>query len=73
MSTPSMKIGRDGEKEITTFIVATNVIASRLPEHRPAGTPHARANYLKQRRMVRNSLYFIKGAAIYTMITREDS
>ena len=26
-----------------TFIVATNVIASRLPERRPTGTPHARA------------------------------
>ena len=26
------------------FIVATNVIASRLPECRPTGTPHARAN-----------------------------
>ena len=24
-----------------TFIVATNVIASRPPEHRPTGTPHA--------------------------------
>ena len=27
-----------------TFIVATNVIASRPPERRPTGTPHARAN-----------------------------
>ena len=26
-----------------TFIVATYVIASRLPEPRPTGTPHARA------------------------------
>ena len=26
-----------------TFIVATNVIASRPPERRPTGTPHARA------------------------------
>ena len=26
-----------------TFIVATNVIDSRPPEHRPTGTPHARA------------------------------
>ena len=25
------------------FIVATNVIASRPPERRPTGTPHARA------------------------------
>ena len=28
-----------------TFIVATNVIASRPPEYRPTGTPHARANF----------------------------
>ena len=27
-----------------TFLVATNVIASRPPERRPTGTPHARAN-----------------------------
>ena len=26
-----------------TFIVATNVIASRPPERRPTGTPHTRA------------------------------
>ena len=31
-------------KKIMTFIVATNVIASRPPERRPTGTPHARAN-----------------------------
>ena len=32
------------EKEkIMTFIVATNVVASRPPERRPTGTPHARA------------------------------
>ena len=41
----------DGEKrkkkrkeKIMTFIVATNVVASRPPERRPTGTPHARAN-----------------------------
>ena len=28
-----------------TFIVATNLIASRPPECRPTGTPHARANF----------------------------
>ena len=27
------------------FIVATNVVASRPPERRPTGTPHASANY----------------------------
>ena len=26
------------------FLVATNVVASRPPERRPTGTPHARAN-----------------------------
>ena len=31
-------------KKIMMFIVATNVVASRPPEHRPTGTPHARAN-----------------------------
>ena len=29
-----------------TIIVATNVIASRLHERRPTGTPHARANFI---------------------------
>ena len=35
----------DGEKrkKIKTFLVATNVIASKLPECRPTGTPTARA------------------------------
>ena len=31
-----------------TFIVATNVVASRPPERRPTGTPHARANLVNQ-------------------------
>ena len=31
-------------KKIMKFIVATNVIASRMPERQPTGTPHARAN-----------------------------
>ena len=43
-----MRKSRDGEwkkiENIMTFIVATNVIASRLPERRPTGTPHTRAN-----------------------------
>ena len=29
-----------------SFLVATNVVASRPPERRPTGTPHARANIL---------------------------
>ena len=38
--------GEEKKKEkIMTFIVATNVIASRPPERRPTGTPHARANF----------------------------
>ena len=32
-----------------TFIVATNVIASRPPECRPTGTPHARAKRMAGR------------------------
>ena len=35
---------RAKKEKIMTFIVATNVIASRPPERRPTGTPHARAN-----------------------------
>ena len=31
-------------KKIMTFIVATNVVASRPPEGRPTGMPHAPAN-----------------------------
>ena len=33
------------EKKIKTFLVATNVVASRPPERRPTATPTARANY----------------------------
>ena len=49
LSTPSMRKVDDGgkkieekkrEKKIMSFIVATNVVASRLPEHRLTGTPH---------------------------------
>ena len=29
-----------------SFLVATNVVASRPPERRPTGTPHARAKIL---------------------------
>ena len=32
------------KKKIMTFIVATNVVASRPPECQPTGTQHARAN-----------------------------
>ena len=45
-----MRKGRDGGGKKTgekrrkeMKIEATNVIASRLPERRPTGTPHARA------------------------------
>ena len=34
---------KEKEKKIMMFIVATNVGASRPPERRPTGTPHARA------------------------------
>ena len=47
-----MRKGRDGgekksgevKKKIKTFLVATNVVASRPPERRPTATPTARAN-----------------------------
>ena len=32
-----------------TFIVATNVVASRPPERQPTGTPHARAKLIRYR------------------------
>ena len=31
------------EKKIMLFLVATNIVASRLPERPPTGTRHARA------------------------------
>ena len=47
-----MRKGRDGgeekkkwKKKIKTFLVATNVVASRPPERRPTATPTARANF----------------------------
>ena len=47
--TPSKRKVDNGEKKrkkkIMTFIVATNVVASRTPERRPTGMPHSRANY----------------------------
>ena len=46
-SAPSMRKVYDGKKEkkekIMSFLVATNIVASRPPERRPTGTPHARA------------------------------
>ena len=49
------------EKKIMTFIVATNVIASRPPERRPTGTPHARANwkYLSCVKQYQDTLYVL--------------
>ena len=37
--------GEKKEEKIMSFIVATNVYASRLPELGPTGTPTTRANY----------------------------
>ena len=45
-----------------TFIVATNVVASRPPERRPTGMPHARAkidkklNKMKLNKMKQNKI-----------------
>ena len=50
-----MRKGRDGEsggvvkkkeKKIKTFLVATNVVASRPPERRPTATPTAHAKIM---------------------------
>ena len=35
---------KEKKKKIMTFIVATSVVASRPPDRRLTGTPHARAN-----------------------------
>ena len=35
------------KEKIMSFLVATNVFASRPPERRPTGRPHARANFLR--------------------------
>ena len=39
---------KEKKEKIMTFIVATNVIASRPPERRPTGTPNARAKNLSR-------------------------
>ena len=39
-----------------SFIVATNVVASRSPERRPTVTPHARANSVELVRYLWQSL-----------------
>ena len=36
---------KNGKWKRMMFRVATNVVASRPPERRPTGTPHARANF----------------------------
>ena len=58
---PSMRKVNNGKrkkekKEKMSFLVATNVIASRPPECRPTGTPHARA---KIEWICKLSTYFI--------------
>ena len=42
-----------------TFIVATNVIASRPPERRPTGTPHACAKKKKEKNGIFSGHYVI--------------
>ena len=45
-----------------TFLVATNVVASRLPERRPTGMPQTRAkrNEIKVRHMVNDKVRKMK-------------
>ena len=44
------------KKKIKKFLVATNVVASQPPEHRPTGTPCARANF----RSIEFSFFVVK-------------
>ena len=46
------KLGKNEKK--MTLIVPTNVVASRLPERRPTGMPHARASLIFSGHLVRN-------------------
>ena len=48
MKTIEKKKEKKRKEKIMTFIVATNVVASRPPERRPTGTPHARAKIKKK-------------------------
>ena len=43
-----MKKKQGEKKKIKTFLVATNVVASRLPERQPTGTPTARAKRIEE-------------------------
>ena len=40
------------EKKIKSFLVATNVVASRPPERRPTGTPTARAKKIESQERI---------------------
>ena len=46
------------KKEKKTFLVATNVVASRPPERRPTGTPTARAKSFYGRFFFRTKSFF---------------
>ena len=75
-----MRKGRNGEKKNgmewrrITFIVATNIVASRLPKRCPTGTPDARANfpelqswfllYLKLKNILFNTTPILSGAVL---------
>ena len=55
-----------------SFLVATNVVASRPPERRPTGTPHARAK--SQLHVNKISLtVFGNGLLPYDMILYQES
>ena len=48
------------------FIVATNIVASRTPKHRPTGTPIARANLRRDLTIV---THFRWGGGLHVKIT----
>ena len=54
-SLPELK--KNKKEKITLFIVATNVIASRLPEHRPTGTSHAPTKNVVPFKLIQSSLF----------------
>ena len=63
-----MRKGRDGgenkkkkneKKKIKTFLVATNVVASRPPERRPTATPTARAKIVNLKKLYQFTFFYI--------------
>ena len=74
-----MRKGDDGEtggkkrgkkKKIKTFLVATNVVASRPPERRPTGTVTVRANTFESSGLVFCIFKFALGQDIFYILRK---